>query len=151
MVSPAFAGLPSFVSDEKEDSMNALGSHHDPDRDGHANPSRPYSHTEGAEGNRGKRASGRIKRGDFPFDSLVRLVGLFPLRIVIVLAGISLILKVSAWTDAQSGEAILLGIFCYIAGFVAIGVELLYGHLANLIRGALYYAISKAEEVWERG
>lgn len=92
-------------------------------------------------------ADGGINRPMEGYDTLIRFIDRFPLRIVIVLIGFSLLLRLAAWSDTlSSGEAMMNASFAYIIGFFVTLAEAVWGRLTRLIKDLLIRAVMIAEE-----
>ena len=89
---------------------------------------------------------GNVRRPMEGYDTLIRVIDRFPLRLVIVFIGLSLLLNLATFRDTLSGEGMMYATFGYIIGFVIVAAEALTGTLTRLIKDILIRIVMLAEE-----
>lgn len=94
----------------------------------------------------GKVEKEELRRPQGEYDPLVRFILWFPLRLVIVLAGLALILRLAFARDGMTGDALWGATLGYIVGFFLVLAEAVYGKLTWLIKSLLLRAVMSAED-----
>lgn len=87
-----------------------------------------------------------IKRPMETYDGLIRFVESFPLRLVIVIIGLSFLLQLASWRNTLSGDALMDATLGYIVGFFVVLGEAVCGKLTRFIKDIILRIIIRAEE-----
>ena len=87
-----------------------------------------------------------IRRPVGTYDNVIVFIEKFPLRIVLVFAGLGLILNLAFARDGMSGDAAIAATLGYIVGFCIVFWELACGKITRRIKDLLIRAVMIAEK-----
>lgn len=102
-------------------------------------------HDEQADGD-GKSPDEAIQRPAGRYDNVILFIERFPLRLVIVMAGLGLLWQLAVYRDTLTSDALMNATLGYIVGFFVVAAEAVTGFLTHIIKGLLLGIVMRAEE-----
>lgn len=86
-----------------------------------------------------------IQRPMEGYDTLIRFIDRFPLRLIIVFVGISLLLQLAGAREEMEGDAMMNATLGYIVGFFLVLAEAATGTVTRIIKDLLIRLVMIAE------